>query len=129
MIRMQTPYLIAAVLAAVTGLVHSVLGEILIFRHLRNGSLVPALGAPPLRERNVRIIWATWHLATLFGWAFAGVLLQLGLGRPVSASLVVGAIVFAYLGGAVLVLVGTRGRHPGWVALTAVAALTATSAA
>jgi len=129
MIRMQTSYFIAAILAALTGLAHSVLGEILIFRHLRSGSLVPALGAPPLRERNVRIIWATWHLATLFGWAFAGVLLQLALGHPITGSLVTGAIVFAYLGGAVLVLVGTKGRHPGWVALTAVAALTAASAA
>ena len=125
---MQIPYLIAAVLTAVTGLVHSVLGEILIFRHLRNGTLVPALDAPPLRERNVRIIWATWHLATLFGWAFAGLLLQLALGRPMSASLVAGAIVFAYLGGATLVLVGTKGRHPGWVALASVAALTAATA-
>lgn len=126
---MQIPYLIAAILAAVTGLVHSVLGERLIFRHLRNGTFIPAQGAPPLRERNVRIIWATWHLATLFGWAFAGMLLQMALGQPMSASLVASAIIFAYLGGAVLVLVGTKGRHPGWVALTAVAALTAASAA
>lgn len=121
---MQTPYLIAAVLAAVTGLAHSVLGEILIFRHLRDGRLVPARGAPPLRERHVRILWATWHLATFFGWAFAGVLFQLAIGRPMSAPLVAGAIAMAYLGGAALVLVGTKGRHPGWIALTAVAALT-----
>ncbi|WP_031371828.1 hypothetical protein [Lysobacter antibioticus] len=126
---MQVPYLIAAILAAVTGAVHSVLGEILIFRHLRDGTLVPALPAPPLRVRNVRIIWATWHLATLFGWAFAGVLLQLALGHPMSAQLAISAIVFAYLGGAVLVLVGTKGRHPGWVALAAVAALTAAGSA
>lgn len=122
---MHVPYLIAAILAAVTGLAHSVLGEVLIFRHLRDGGLVPSLAAPPLRVRNIRIIWATWHLATLFGWAFAGVLFQLALGRPMSVSLVIGAMLFAYLGGAVLVLVGTKGRHPGWIALTAVAALTA----
>lgn len=128
MIHMQISYLVAAIIAALTGLAHTALGEILIFRHLRDGSLVPALGAPPLRERNIRIIWATWHLATLFGWAFAGLLLQLALGHPMSVSLVTNAIVFAYLGGAVLVLVGTKGRHPGWVALTAVAALTAASA-
>lgn len=125
---MQTFYLVAAILAALTGVVHSVLGEILIFRHLRNGGLVPALGAPPLRGPNVRILWATWHLATLFGWAFAGVLLQLALGHPMTGSLVIGAIVFAYLGGAVLVFVGTKGLHPGWLALAAVAALTAAGA-
>jgi hypothetical protein len=120
----QTMFLVAAVIAVVTGVIHSVLGEILIFRHLRNGGLVPALGAPPLRERNIRIIWATWHLATVFGLAFAGVLFRLALGHPSPSSLVVSAMVFAYLGGAVLVLIGTKGRHPGWIALSLVAALT-----
>jgi hypothetical protein len=127
MIRMQIPYLAAATLAAVTGLAHSVLGERLIFRHLRQGGLVPTLAPPPLRQRHVRILWATWHLATLFGWAFAGILLQLGLGRDKSTSLSTAAIVFAYLGGSIFVLVGTRGRHPGWIALAAVALLTATA--
>ena len=116
--------LLAGVITAATGLVHSVLGEILIFRHVRSGSLVPAAGAPPLRERNIRIIWATWHLATVFGWAFAGVLLRLAFGHPSPSSLILSAIVFAYLGGAILVLIGTKGRHPGWIALSAVAALT-----
>jgi hypothetical protein len=121
---MQNLYLAAGILAVVTGLVHSVLGEILIFRHLRNGSLVPALGAPPLRERNIRIIWATWHQATVFGLGFAGILFQLAFAHPTSNSLFANAIVFAYLGGAILVLVGTKGRHPGWIALSAGAALT-----
>jgi hypothetical protein len=127
---MHYPYLVAATLAATTGLAHSVLGERLIFRHLRaDGVLVPAMAAPPLRARHVRILWATWHLASVFGWAFAGLLLPLGLGHAMSASLAVRAIVLAYAGGAVLVLVGTRGRHPGWIALAAVAALVAASRA
>lgn len=121
---MQTLYLAAGMVTVATGLAHSVLGEILIFRHLRNGSLVPALGAPPLRERNIRIIWATWHLATVFGLAIAGVLFRLAFAHPMSSSLFTSAIVFAYLGGAILVLVGTKGRHPGWIALSVVAALT-----
>jgi hypothetical protein len=123
---MQTLFIAAGALALVTGVVHSVLGEKLIFRHLRSGSLVPAMGAPPLRERNIRIIWATWHLASVFGWAFAGVLLCLGL-APLDQSLksiVVSAIVFGHLGGSMLVLIGTKGRHPGWIALLLVAALT-----
>lgn len=121
---MQTLLLVAGVIAAVTGLIHSVLGEILIFRHVRGGGLVPAVGAPPLRERNIRIIWATWHLGSVFGWAFAGVLFRLAFGHPSPSSLIMSAIVFAYLGGAILVLVGTKGRHPGWIALSAVAVLT-----
>jgi hypothetical protein len=61
----------------------------------------------------------------VFGWAFAAVLLQLARnphgGSPVH--LVLGATVAAYLGGALLVLFGTRGRHPGWIALAAVGIL------
>jgi drug/metabolite transporter (DMT)-like permease len=121
---MNTLYLLAGILAAVTGLVHSVLGEYLIFRHLRNGNLVPSMDAPPLRERNIRIIWATWHLASVFGWAFAGILLKLAMEPTSPTALVLEAIVFANLGGAILVLVGTRGRHPGWIALLIVALLT-----
>ncbi len=123
---MQPLYATAGVLALVTGVVHSVLGERLIFRHLRSGGLVPTKDAPPLRERNIRILWATWHLGSVFGWAFAGVLLYLASAPPDAslATAVVRAIVFAHAGGAVLVLVGTRGRHPGWIALLAVAVLT-----
>jgi len=123
---MQTYMLVAGTIAIVVGLVHSILGEILIFRHLRSGGLVPANGAPPLKERNIRILWATWHLASVFGWAFAMVLLRLAASDSHASlqALVVNAIVFAYLGGALFVLIGTRGRHPGWIALLGVAALT-----
>lgn len=123
---MQALYFAAGSLGLITGIVHSVLGEVLIFRHLRSGGLVPAMGAPPLRERNIRIIWATWHVSSVFGWAFAGILFQLAI-APQDSSLkafVLSAIVFANLGGALLVLIGTKGRHPGWIALLAVAALT-----
>jgi hypothetical protein len=126
---MHTYLAAAAGVAFLTGVAHSVLGEMLIFRQLRRGTLVPGQDAPPLRSRNIRIIWATWHLATLFGWAFAGVLLQLALSPQASSvSLFLNATVAAYAGGSVLVLVGTRGRHPGWIALAAVAALVWTGA-
>ena len=126
---MQTYLAVAAGVAFLTGVAHSVLGEMLIFRQLRRGTLVPGQDAPPLRSRNIRIIWATWHVATLFGWAFAGVLLQLALSPQASlVSLFLNATVAAYAGGSLLVLVGTGGRHPGWIALAAVAALVWTGA-
>lgn len=34
------------------------------------------------------------------------------------------ALFFANLGGSLLVLVGTKGRHPGWIALATIAAMT-----
>lgn len=122
---MHTYLMIAAVLATLTGIAHSVLGELLIFRHLRRGALVPAGDAPPLGNRHIRILWATWHLATVFGLAFAAVLASLAAtpNAPLP-DLLAAATVAAYAGGSLLVLVGTKGRHPGWVALAAVAALT-----
>jgi len=122
---MQPILATAAVIAIATGVVHSVLGERLIFRRLRQSLLVPSLPAPPLQERNVRILWATWHLASVFGWALAGLLWQLAKnpGISLSASAVLYACAAGFLAGALLVLVGTRGRHPGWVALGAVGAL------
>lgn len=123
---MQTWYFVAGVLAAVTGLVHSVLGERLIFRHLRRGSVVPGGAAPPLQSRHIRILWATWHIGSVFGWAFAGVLFQLALapGDLALRPLLVTAIFFGYLGSSLLVLIGTKGRHPGWIALLLVAVFT-----
>lgn len=120
---MQNLYLAAGVISALTGMAHSVFGERLIFRPLRDGRLVPARGAPPLRERHVRIIWATWHLASVFGCAAAGILVRLAFAPASPASDLVVGIALAHLGGAVLVLVGTKGRHPGWLALFAVALL------
>ena len=115
----------AGFIAIATGVAHSFLGERLIFRHLRTSSLVPSLPAPPLRSRHIRILWATWHLASVFGWTLAVFLLQLAF-EPhtgVSARSVLGASAVAYLAGSILVLVGTRGRHPGWIALAAVGIL------
>lgn len=122
---MQPLLATAAVLAIVTGVVHSLLGERMIFRQLRDSSLVPSLPAPPLEGRNVRILWATWHLASVLGWAFAGLLWQLARnpGVALSAHAVLFTSAAGFLAGALLVLVGTRGRHPGWVALAAVSIL------
>lgn len=122
---LQSLLFAAAVLAALTGVVHSLLGELLIFRHLRVSALVPSLPAPPLQGRNVRILWATWHLASVFGWAWAGLLWRLARSPEAAlpASTVLGLAAAAFLTGALLVLVGTRGRHPGWLALGAVGAL------
>ena len=122
---MQIYLVVADGIAVLTGIAHSVLGEILICRAtVRNGTLVPGTGRTATSLAQYRIIWATWHLATVFGWAFAGVLLQLALSPQASPlTLLIGATVAAYAGGSLLVLVGTRGRHPGWIALAAVAGL------
>jgi hypothetical protein len=116
----------AAILAIIVGAVHSVLGEVLIFRHLRTQGLVPTSAAPPLRERHIRILWASWHVLTVFGWAFAAMLLWFAYPSQPQAThaFFEQTVIVAFLAGAFLVLIATKGRHPGWVGLSLVAVLT-----
>ncbi|MEO7916911.1 MAG: hypothetical protein ABIR16_04645 [Dokdonella sp.] len=120
----------AAALSVLIGVVHSVLGEVLIFRRLRRGSLIPTHAPPPLAERHIRILWATWHVVTVFGFAFATILYKLGSAVTASSlqTVVLAATGAAFLGSAILVFVGTKGRHPGWVGLVGAAALVALAA-
>jgi hypothetical protein len=122
----------AGMLSLIIGLVHSVLGERLIFRRMRAGGVIPTNGGPVLREPHVRILWATWHVVTVLGGCVAAVLLWLALGSPPAAlvrgRLVAHAISVAMLVSSLLVLIGTKGKHPGWVGLLGVALLTAVGA-
>lgn len=113
----------AAGLAIATGVAHSVLGERLIFRRLRQASLVPSARAPPLQERHIRILWASWHFVSVLGWAMAALLWRLAAGTDsgLPAHVLLNVIAWGFFAGSLLVLVATRGRHPGWIALAAVA--------
>lgn len=126
---MQSYLVTAAALSVLIGVVHSVLGELLIFHKLRGGTLVPTHAAPPLAERHVRILWATWHVVSVFGFAFAAVLFRLGsVANATTASIqsaVLTAISVAFLGASILVLVATKGHHPGWLGLATASALVA----
>lgn len=115
----------AAALVFVIGLVHSWLGELRIFRHLRRGGLVPTGGEPVLRAFQTRILWASWHLVTVLTWALAALLLWLAhpAVRAVSGGFVETVSMAALTAGAGLVLWSNRGRHPAWIALLAAAAL------
>ena len=121
---MQTYLLAAAVIAVVVGIVHSALGEFLIFRKLRSVGLVPTEPASPLQSRNIRILWATWHLASVFGFTLAAILFALSNSAAPQSSAILNALIFAFVGGAALVLIATKGKHPGWVGLLTVAILT-----
>lgn len=121
---MNTLFACAAAVAFAVGLAHSLLGERLIFRRLRDTGFIPTQGGQRLGEGHVRILWASWHVLTVFGWAFAALLLWLSFNPAYPGSrFLVQVIVVAMLAGSALVLVGTRARHPGWVGLLAVAVL------
>ena len=122
---MNTYLFAAACLLIIVGLIHSILGEVLIFRCLRVGGLVPSNGGNILKERNVRILWASWHLVTLLGWAIAAVLLQMSmlLSTTDLPEFIYKTSLIVMLLASVLVLYATKGRHPGWIGLMAVAIL------
>ena len=123
---MNTALVLAAGVLALVGAAHSVLGELLVFRALRTQGIVPTGGRPVLRERQVRILWGTWHLATVLGWALSALLWRVGTVPLVDAGLagwVADVAAMATLASGLLVFYATDGRHPAWLALLAVAAL------
>lgn len=122
---MTAYYTAAAIIAIVVALVHSILGEIMIFRRLRKkGRVIPTDGGERLTGPNVRILWAGWHVLTVFGVGMAAILLRLASSaRTAEHAFIAQAIAVSMLGGSLLVLIGTRGRHPGWIGLLGVALL------
>jgi len=112
----------AGLLSITVGLVHSILGELLIFKNLRNRSLVPNVSLPPLREKNIRILWATWHLASVFGFTMGAILIKLAI-MSTPSSFIIQSIAFSMCVASALVFYATKARHPGWVGLFGVAIL------
>lgn len=118
-------YFTAAVLVFLVGLIHSVMGERMIFRRMRRGGLIPTNGAKLIGEGRVRILWASWHIVTVFGWCFAAILLWLAQTKALEAyGFIANAVSIAMMVSAALVFIGTRARHPGWAGLLGVAVLT-----
>lgn len=116
---------LAGLLAIVVGVIHSVLGEIMIFKRMRVSGIIPTDGRPLLRESHVRILWATWHIVTLFGFGIAAILFHMSSDSTASLSqpYILNAIAVSMLTSAALVLVATKAKHPGWIGLLVVAIL------
>lgn len=118
MMASESWLLIGGLVAIVVAVVHSVLGEVLIFQRMRKETIVPTQGQPVLRERYVRILWATWHIVSVFGLAIAGVLIFMSL-YPVTdvRGLFLRSVAISMGVSSALVLFATKGMHPGWVGL------------
>lgn len=118
---MTTNLLYAGILAILLGVVHSILGEVLVFRKLRNADDNSWItGSRELPIRSIRILWASWHLVTVFGIAVGVILLKISQTTHDHVALV-GSIettimIAVFLAGLV-VFIGTRGKHPGWLVL------------
>ena len=112
--------LIAGILFFLLGVAHSVLGEYLIFNDKRNkGNLVPSKNSAEMKERHLRIIWATWHLSSFLGWCIWAILIKISFEQNELNSNIsdffVQSIIYVTFISSLLVLVGTKGKHPGWI--------------
>jgi hypothetical protein len=118
----------ASLVVLLLGLLHSALGEWLIFRHLRHVggfrslAFPPIVGAPEPPRATLR---ATWHNLSILGVAFAVVLGRFGMLSTLTSSdqFVVRALALALFTSAVLRFASTRGKHIGWLGFLAAAML------
>ena len=125
---MNTYFLIAGILCFILGLVHSILGEVLIFKGKRNnGSIIPSKNSTELKERHLRIIWATWHLASIFGWCIGIILVKISLSQNdlnlKFIAMIIQSMMYTMFAGSLLVLIGTKRKHPGWIVLLVIGML------
>ena len=122
----MNPWLLTAGLCTLLiAAVHSVMGEQRIFRHLREGGIVPSRCEPLLRAYQMRILWASWHLVSCFGLSVTALLVvaaQPGT-PPATCIQLTGAAVGVLVLAAVLVAAATRGRHLAWLALSLTAGM------
>jgi hypothetical protein len=119
---MRTLLIPAAILTIIVALTHSILGEVLIFSRLRAGSIIPMQGGSLLRERHVRILWASWHVVSIFGFAIAAIIWQLASqsNNELLRMFITNSFAIAMLLSSLLVLIATKAKHPGWLGLLGV---------
>jgi len=119
---MNIYFLIAGILSFLLGVIHSILGEYLIFNDKREkGNLVPTKMNEAINVKHLRIIWSTWHLLSFFGWGIAAILVKLSLTTEILNSelirFMLNSCIITMIASSLLVLIGTKGKHPGWIVL------------
>lgn len=113
--------IVAATLAAVVAVAHSLLGErYILIRLFRRGDLPHLFGSDWFTRRTLRF---AWHVTSVAWLGLAAVLVVLaGPGAP-DRSALLRAVAATFFLTAVVAAVGSRGKHLSWVAFTAIAAL------
>lgn len=117
---------VAAGLAFVVGLLHSVLGErYLLMRLLHRPNLPHLFGGPEFTARTLRF---AWHLTTVAWWGFAAILVLLA-GGSISPKSVSGVVAVTFLLTGAVTLIISRGRHLAWIAFILIGAACSYAAA
>jgi len=74
-----------------------------------------------INVKHLRIIWSTWHLLSFFGWGIAAILVKLSLTTEILNSelirFILNSCIITMIASSLLVLIGTKGKHPGWIVL------------
>ena len=114
---------LAAGLCLVLGLVHSLLGEYMLMRHLPGVQGLPLFrGSPDLPRQTIRI---TWHITSLLAWAITAILARLAAlpGLGATEIFILQILALCFFACFLVALIGTRGRHPSWLAFLILALL------
>lgn len=117
---MNLPLFFAGLLAVLLGLGHSIIGERMVFKGLKE-RLAQAEGRPVLSEQQVRVLRGSWHLVTLFGFALGALLIASAIRELVLDPVLVIGVTMVVSG--LYWVAATRGRHPAWIVLFAIAGL------
>lgn len=108
---------VAALLAFGVGVAHSYLGErYILIRLLRRSDLPHLFGSDVFTRRTLRF---AWHLTTVAWWGLGAVVVLAAGGAGGQA---IGTVVSGtFLIGAVVTMIGSRGRHLAWPVFLAIA--------
>lgn len=104
---------IAAILALIMGLSHSLLGERFFLPRLFKREPSDHIGSEKFVNRTTRI---AWHLTTIAWWNAAAILIVLSL-RPFDTTILIVSRIISniFLLSGLISLIGSRGRHLSWV--------------
>ena len=109
---MTTLLYIAAFLAFIIGVIHSVLGErYILIRLFRRDNLPELFGGTEFTIQTLRF---AWHITTLAFWGFAAILILLAQDAFSFENLLL-AIAVTFLTIGIVALVASRGRHLAWI--------------
>jgi hypothetical protein len=120
---MNLYFALASGLGLLLCLSHSVIGELLLISRLTNDGLPVVGGSPDFARRTLRF---TWHLPTVLGCGFCAILLWLALlaSPGIELAFVERALTLSFAACTLIVLLISKGKHPGWVAFLGVTLLT-----
>lgn len=121
---MTTPLLIAGGLSLLLALVHSYLGERLIFARIVKGGLWTPTAIALLPARRWVTLRSTWHLVSLLGCGMGLMLVAMAVPQDNSYRTLEGVLCGTFAVCAAYWLLGTSGRHPAWIVMLVIAGLT-----